>query len=299
MATPKAEVDLDHEQVRELLASQHPDLAGLPITPLDAGWDNQMWRLGPEWVVRLPRRALAAQLIVNEQRWLPEVARGLEIAIPVPARIGKPEFGYPWHWSIVPWFDGETADRLPLAQEEAPRLAQVLRALHQPAPRAAPVNLVRGCPLADRCIAFEERLHRVQTQTPCYGPELATAWQRGLQAPVAKRRCWLHGDLHARNVLVRNGALQAIIDWGDITAGDAATDLASVWMLLSSHQARQTALASYEADAALRARSMAWAILFGVILLDTGLVDHPAHERMGRVTLARVTADLRETSGRS
>lgn len=79
---PAAEIDIDDGLVRRLLADQHPDLAALPLTPVANGWDNAIFRLGADLAVRLPRRQLAADLVVNEQRWLPEV--GLTPAAPGP-----------------------------------------------------------------------------------------------------------------------------------------------------------------------------------------------------------------------
>ena len=291
-ATPDAEVQVDEPLLRALLESQQPDLAHLPIRALDAGWDNLMIRLGEDLIVRLPRRAVAAQLIEHEQRWLPALTSRLPVPISAPVRTGVAQHGYPWSWSILPYFDGTTVDKMPLGGDQAQALANFLIALHQPAPNDAPVNSVRGGKLADRAAAFEERAVRIRAKTSCLTPALERCWRSAVDLPLALDRHWLHGDLHARNVLARNQSMQAVIDWGDITAGDAATDLASVWMLLGSQTARDSALASYGADDELRLRAMGWAILFGVMLLDTGLVDHPAHAQMGRVTLARLDEDL-------
>ena len=109
--TPKSEVEIDENLIRQLLRDQHPDLAGLPLEYVDDGWDNSMYRLGDELAVRLPRRELGAPLIVNEQKWLPVLAKLLPIPIPVPMRIGKPACGYPWRWSIVPWLVGVSANQ--------------------------------------------------------------------------------------------------------------------------------------------------------------------------------------------
>ena len=96
MGVPPAEVGIDEQLVRGLLADQHPDLAGLPLRFAAAGWDNELWRLGEDLAVRLPRRALGARIIVGEQRWLPELSRRLPVAVPVPLRTGVPGRRYPW-----------------------------------------------------------------------------------------------------------------------------------------------------------------------------------------------------------
>src|ERR1700754_4501852 len=109
MGIPPAEVMFDEVRVRQLLDAQHPDLARLAMTAVPSGWDNAMYRLGECLAVRLPRREVAAALVLNEQRWLPQVAARLvplPFKIPVPARVGVPQGWYPWHWSVVPWIDG-------------------------------------------------------------------------------------------------------------------------------------------------------------------------------------------------
>ena len=90
---PAAEVEITADLVRRLLAGQHPDLAGLPVRPLASGWDNSLFRLGDELVARLPRRALGASILVNEQRWLPSLASRLPLPVPVPVRTGVPGEG--------------------------------------------------------------------------------------------------------------------------------------------------------------------------------------------------------------
>ena len=52
---PAAEVDIDVELVRALIERQHPDIAGLELVEVASGWDNVIYRLGPELCVRLRR----------------------------------------------------------------------------------------------------------------------------------------------------------------------------------------------------------------------------------------------------
>src|SRR5689334_3635384 len=132
--TPPAEVLIDSALVAGLLAKQHPDLAHLPLRAVDAGWDNALFRLGDHLAVRLPRRALAAPLIIHEQRWLPNLANCLALPIPAPLRVGTPTLGYPWHWSIVPWLSGMAADQHAPDAAQALPFAAFLRSLHVPAP---------------------------------------------------------------------------------------------------------------------------------------------------------------------
>ena len=289
--TPSAELQIDEPMVRELLAAQHGDLADLPLVHLDTGWDNTMFRLGDELVVRLPRRTEAVVLIRNEQAWLPELASRLPIPIPVPVRVGVASDAYPWPWSILPWLPGEAADLEAPTDNQAEPLATFLRALHQPAPVDAPLNEMRGCPLSARAALIEGRLGRLGAATKLITPAVLDAWSRALEAAATTEPGWLHGDLHARNVLAEGGRITAVIDWGNVTSGDVATDLASVWMLLGSASARAACLARYQPSAARLARAKGWAVSFGTILLETGMVDHPRHAAMGEAVLRRLNED--------
>lgn len=292
VGTPISELEIDATLVYSLLEDQHPDLMHLPIRLIDVGWDNAMFRLGDQLAVRLPRRKIAAPLIEHEQTWLPRLANQLLIPVPSPCRLGRPARGYPWRWSVLPWLAGMPADQAEPDPNQAKPFANFLRSLHIPAPSNAPINPVRGVPLNQRATAIEERMQRLETKTNLITPKIRHIWNQALNAPIDVQVTWLHGDLHPRNILVENGVITGIIDWGDMTSGDSATDLASIWMLFRDQAARQQAIAEYAnvSEATLQ-RARGWAVLFGVLLLDTGLVDHPRHALMGERTLRRVAED--------
>jgi aminoglycoside phosphotransferase (APT) family kinase protein len=212
--------------------------------------------------------------------------------VPTPYRLGKPVKGYPWRWSVLPWLVGQTADQEEPNANQAKRFVSFLRSLHVPAPFNAPLNAVRGVPLYQRVAAVEERMQRLETKTNLITQRIKNTWTEALNAPIDIQPTWLHGDLHPRNVLVEDGEIAGIIDWGDITSGDRATDLASIWMLFAERNARQQAIAEYAniSEATLQ-RAKGWAILFGVVLLDTGLIDNPRNAVMGARTLCRVSED--------
>ena len=291
--TPPAEIAIDPTLVARLLADQLPDLAHLPLKAVDAGWDNAMFRLGDDLAVRLPRRAAAATLIVHEQTWLPRLAGRLTLPVPAPCRLGTPAQGYPWRWSVVPWLDGVPADLSEPAATQALPLAVFLRSLHGPAPADAPANPVRGVPLQQRSEMIAVRMQRLAGGTSLITPQIRHVWESALQAPIDIPPTWIHGDLHPRNVLVEREAITGIIDWGDLTAGDPATDLASIWMLFGDPRARRAALEAYDriSEATLQ-RAKGWAVLFGVVMLETGLNDNPRNAGIGARTLRRVTESM-------
>ncbi len=291
--SPPAQIDVDEPLVRSLIADQHPDLRDLPLEHLDAGWDNTLWRLGHELLVRLPRRAQAARLVANEQRWLPALAPLLPLPVPAPVRVGRPSIDYPWRWSIVPWLSGCPGDQSTISDPDdaAGRLGHFLRALHQPAPPDAPLNPYRGVPLVQRSATLDDRL--VECAGEIDVDATRRVWDRACAAPPWPHSpAWLHGDLHPANTLIADGTLVGILDFGDICAGDPATDLAAATMLLprSSDATFMDAYGKLGPD--LEARSLGWALLFGLMLLSIGLdgrpgSGHPTYAPIGRSTLAR------------
>ena len=294
---PEPEVRIDADLVRRLLAGQHPDLADLPLEHLDAGWDNVIFRLGPELLVRLPRRELAAPLVLHEQRWLPGLAGRLPLPVPAPVRVGEPAEGYPWRWSVLPWFAGASAlstpPRDPVAAAEA--IGGFLAALHQPAPPDAPPNPYRGIPLADRDdltrTAIEELPADVDQPTR---RRLAGCWAAHVDLPRWEGPAlWLHGDLHPHNVLVHDGAVSAVIDFGDLTAGDPATDLGIAWMLLPP-PARLSLRDARGVDDATWARGRGWALALALAYLASPLSTDDFRQ-LGRTTLAAVLDDAGTT----
>lgn len=283
---PPAEHPIDADLARALLAGQHPDLADLPIRPVAQGWDNVMFRLGDDLALRLPRRAVGAQLIATEQRWLPGLAATLPLPIPAPIRTGRPGLGYPWPWSVTPWLPGRPAEQAPLRADQAASLGRFLRALHRPAPPEAPFNPYRSIPLAERTTT-EPTLARVAALRPgLIDAGVRQAWAEGRAAEIDLAPSWIHGDLHARNVLSDGGVVSGVIDWGDMARGDPATDLYGLWMLLPDATTRAAALDAYGGvSAATLKRARGWAVAMGVVLVEAGSKDDPGLAALGERTL--------------
>jgi aminoglycoside phosphotransferase (APT) family kinase protein len=289
---PPAEVAIDVALVGRLLAEQHPDLADLPIVPIAEGWDNALFRLGDDLLVRIPRRAASAPLIAHEQRWLPVLAHQLPLPIPAPVRTGVPGREFPWPWTITRWFAGDTAIDAPecISAAVARALGEFLRALHQPAPAAAPRNPWRGVPLGDRTARLHQHLDDLDASVNV--PAVLALWERALGAsPWTTPPLWVHGDLHAGNLLVDERGLVAILDFADLTSGDPAVDLSVMWTLLPpSLRSTFAAAASggaYVVDAAMVMRARGWALVFGLALLANS-ADDPRMSALGRTAIDAV-----------
>lgn len=291
------ELRFEIELVRGLLEEQAPDLAALELRVVAGGWDNQMWRLGEELAVRLPRTPRAPALLRTEQRWLPVFAEQLPLPVPAPIRVGEPSAMFAHTWSIVRWVAGEPADRSPIARDDsADALAAFLAALHEPAPADAPANPVRGVPLSGLEEEFFGCLGLLDDDALIHAA--IDVWQRAVTVdPQVGPAVWLHGDLHPANVVVRDGALAGVIDFGEMCGGDPATDLSAAWMLLPDGAADRFFDAYGVADEATIARARGWAVLRSLHMLAIGRNGRlglpggkPTWEPAGHAALRRATS---------
>ncbi len=266
---PEADVEITPGLVASLIAEQCPQYAGLPLTPFAHGWDNESFRLGAGLLVRLPRRRVAVPLLVNEQRWLPVLGEGLGVPLPVPVFAGRPSPAFDRPWSVVPHLEGRPMAAVPreARRRAAAPLARAFAALHRPADPGAPRNPFRGGPLSERAAATEARL----AATPGFGEAALSRWRRWSAAPAYQGPpLWLHGDPHPLNLLVgEDGGLAAILDWGDLTAGDPACDLATAWLCFDAtgRAAFRDAATSPHYDGDVWTRARAWALHLAAIFV--------------------------------
>jgi aminoglycoside phosphotransferase (APT) family kinase protein len=290
------EVNTDASLVRRLLGAQFPAWADLPIEPVaSAGTDNAIYRLGEDMAVRLPRVDWAVGQVEKEQRWLPELAALLPLAIPVPLAKGVPAEGYPWHWSVCRWLEGENAtiERLADPCQAATDLAHFVAALQRIDPAGGPPpgadNSSRGVPLAMRDQPTRAALAAL-TGTLDTGAA-AAAWEAALRAPASRGPpVWLHGDLHSGNLLAQRGRLSAVIDFGCLGVGDPACDAMVAWTLFSAEgrDAFRTALA---VDDATWARGRGWALSVALIALPYYRNTNPEIVARAKHTIDEVLAD--------
>lgn len=286
---PAAEVKITPALVSDLLREQRPDLAHLEIRELAHGWDNVSMRVGNELVARLPRREMAVPLVGNEATWLPRMVEKLPLAIPVPVFVGTPGQGYPWPWTLVPWIPGERmADAGQIDIEACARdLGEFLHALHERAPQDAPPNLFRGVPLINRDEATRERIAQLEGAVDT--AKAISIWDEAVATPEFDGPAlWLHGDLHPANLLTLEGRLSGVIDFGDITAGDPATDLAVAWTVFPE-DARAIFIEAYGiVDHATWMRARGWALSLATAYLAHS-ANSPTMSRIGSKTMARLT----------
>lgn len=290
------EADIDVSLVGRLLAAQFPQWAGLSIEPVHStGTDNALYRLGDDMAVRLPRILGATGQVEKEHQWLPRLAPFLPLAIPVPIAKGMPAEGYPWHWSVYRWLEGETAtiERIADPRQAATGLGQFVAALQRIEPVGGPPpgahNSFRGVPLARR--DAETRVAIAALRSTLDADAVTAAWEATLQAPAWQGPAvWLHGDLLAANLLAQNGRLSAVIDFGCLGVGDPACDLMVAWTYLSA-DTRDAFRAKLPVDDATWARGRGWALSFGLIALPYYQNTNPVLAGIARYAIDEALAD--------
>jgi aminoglycoside phosphotransferase (APT) family kinase protein len=290
------EIETDVPLVGRLLAAQFPQWADLPIEPVtSAGTDNAIYRLGDDMAVRLPRIHWATGQVDKEHQWLPRLAPFLPLAIPVPLAKGEPGEGYPWHWSVCRWLEGENAtiERIADPRQAATDLAQFIAALQRidatGGPSPGPYNSSRGVPLA---IRDSQTRAAIATLHGIINADAVTAtWEAALQAPAWRGPpVWIHGDLQSGNLLAQQGRLSAVIDFGCLGVGDPACDLIVAWNLLSA-ETRDVFRAALPVDDATWARGRGWALSVGLIALPYYQTTNPVLAGISRRAINEVLAD--------
>lgn len=272
---------IDIALVRTLINNQFPQYKNLEIKPVaHGGWDNRTFHLGDHLLVRMPSAAEYAPKVEKEHKWLPILAPLLPLQIPVPLEIGQPGNGYPWNWSVYRWIDGESAAHAPIdnLKNFANDLAQFLVALQKidatNGPVPGPHNFYRGGALkvydAQTRHAIEKLKDTIDTATAVqiWEAALATTWNK---APV-----WLHGDISLGNLLVKDGKLHAVIDFGGMAVGDPACDLAIAWTFFTG-ESRQIFRETLNLDEDTWARGRAWA-LWKALIIAAGICETNATE---------------------
>jgi aminoglycoside phosphotransferase (APT) family kinase protein len=282
---------------QRLIDSQLPHWSDLPITEVARdGWDNRTFRLGTELTIRLPTGPWYAKQVEKEQRWLPELAPQLPLPIPTPVARGEPcpDFAYPW--SVYRWLDGEPAASAAIADLTgfATTLAEFLNALRRAdaAGGAAPGehNFFRGGPLATYEAETVKAIEVLGDETPraeverVWADAMATSWDR---EPV-----WVHGDVAAGNLLVRDGRLVAVIDFGSAGVGDPACDTVIAWTFLSGAN-RDRFRAAVDLDAATWARGRGWGLWKALITLVDYLERDAPDAAMPRRDIEQILGDAR------
>lgn len=284
---------IDEGLARALLAAQFPQWADLPITAVAVnGWDNKTFRLGDELSLRMPRHEAYAAQVEKEHRWLPVLAAGLSLPIPQPVGRGAPGPGYPLPWSVYRWLDGEplagAADDVQLALDLAAFLTALQALPAGEGPAAGVHNFFRGGPLSTYDAQTREAIARLDDAGQARAAQ--DVWDQALARAWDAPPVWVHGDVAAGNLLMRDGRLAAVIDFGCLGTGDPACDLVMAWTRFEG-EARAQFRAAMGLDAQTWARARGWA-LWKALILATGVSQAaPAQVADARRVLGEVLGD--------
>ncbi|MEU8628548.1 aminoglycoside phosphotransferase family protein [Streptomyces sp. NPDC048669] len=272
---PDGRAGIDAALVQRLIDAQFPHWRGLPVTPVEVdGWDNRTYRLGDAMTVRLPTAAGYVPAVTKEHHWLPRLAPSLPVAVPPVLALGAPGEGYPYPWSVRRWLRGETAgpDRIDDLPRFALSVADFLLALQRcdasGGPLAGEHSWYRGASPAH----YDEETRRCLTALKGHvdTDRARTVWEAALAAPWRGEPVWFHGDIAPGNLLVADGELTAVIDFGTSGIGDPACDLVIAWGMFSG-DSREAFRHRAGQDAGTWARARGWA-LWKALLNLTGYV---------------------------
>jgi len=291
---------IDEKLAQRLVIEQFPQWADLSIEPVAfGGWDNRTFHLGSDKVLRFPRAADYAVQIEKEQFWLPKLAPSLPLTIPTPLGLGNPDHGYPWRWSVYNWIDGETAARTPALNKIkiAHDLAQFLSSLHQvyakDGPRSGYHNFHRGSSLSvydaeiRQALGILEQKFDVKTFQKIWDKAAETEWRNS--------SVWVHGDISAGNLIVRNGHLSAVIDFGLLSVGDPACDFAIAWAFFDS-ESRKHFRNQLSIDNETWSRGRAWALWKALIIAAEMTGSNLVETQQSHYVFTEVMEDFKKNS---
>ena len=295
-------ITVDSEQVRQLVADQFPQWAGLPVRPVAVGgWDNWTFHLGTAMSVRLPSAAEYALAVDKEHRWLPVLAPRLPLPVSTPLGRGEPGAGYPFPWSIYQWLDGEpaSAERVADPVQFAGDLAGFLAALRSvetaDGPRPGKHNWFRGGTLRTYDGEAQRALATLQGHIDVgLAREI---WRTALDARWDGVPSWFHGDIARGNLLLDGGKLAAVIDFGTCGVGDPSCDLAIAWTLLTA-DGRQAFRERLSLGADTWARGLGWALWKTLVTCANTVNDADEQAVSARHALGEIFAEYETRAGR-
>lgn len=231
--------------VTELVAQQFPKWGHLQIKPVElSGIDNRTFRLGEKMLIRLPSAEDYALQVLKEQKWLEVLAPHLSFSIPKPLAMGQPSKHYPWNWSIYKWIEGESINAFSIddlnLQIVASQLAQFLNELHKIDVKGGPSPGLHNFWRGDHVSVYDTEVRSAVKELQGFidARTIISSWEKAISSKWNKNPVWIHGDFASGNILIKDGCVAAVIDFGCMGIGDPACDLVIAWTLLNNESRR-------------------------------------------------------------
>jgi len=288
---------IDEALVQRLVATQFPQWRGLAVRRVvPGGWDNRTFRLGDDLLVRLPSADGYAAAVAKEQRWLPVIGPRVPFAVPVPVALGAPTPEFERPWSVYRWIDGVPAGEAAIADLDdfAGDVARFLTALADVDPADGPVAGPHSAWRGAHPRVYDEDVQRSLEWLDGTIDTIAAraVWDAALATEVTAPAVWFHGDIAHGNLLLQEGRLTAVIDFGSSGVGDPACDLAIAWTMFDD-SAREVFRRGLPWDEAVWTRGRAWALWKAMLMLSgaSGSHDPRAEARKARVVIEKILAD--------
>ena len=288
------EIDLDADMVGRLVAGQFPELADLPVSAFPStGTVNAIYRLGERLCVRLPRVEAWSRALEREWRWLPALAPFLSMRVPEPAGMGEPTSDYPYSWAIYRWIDGQpySAELIDDERQAADDLAGFVAGLRE-VPLTADAPLAGRKPLSELDASTRAAIERARAVID--SDAVLSAWELALQAPPWAGTpsphglpVWIHTDLLPPNLLVRDGRLAGVIDFGGVGVGDPAADLIAAWSVFGP-SGRERFREALDVDDGMWHRARGYALHQAALIIPYYAVTNPGFVAMAKRTIAEV-----------
>ncbi len=264
---PEPEIDLSIDEIRACLKAVDSRLAAQAITSMTSGWDNHMYRIGQDYIFRSPRREVAIPLLENEIRHSSQINKAISLQTPIMVKHGLLEISNQ-PWALQKYIPGTPVGRTEFRTRSMARCwCTFLKELHTLSMTTLSHNPHRGVPLKNKVDDFNEYLMRLEKIVPHLISNVQQQWDVWSDIPIETKLVTLHGDLHPWNILKDNEQIVAVIDWGDMTKGDPATDLASIFYYFPNEQLQKDIFDDYRASRQTVLRAKGWALYIFVALL--------------------------------
>ena len=232
-----------------------------PLIEIDDGWDFKVLILEDEWVLRIPRSELSVEELGKEVQLLPTLGPALPVEIPRFTYVSQePQF------VVYPLIHGE-----PLRDEDPDGVRAFLAALHSfdtgdlrvPRPDWLGIYRTHAEDWREVVLPLLDADERGRAEALLAEIETLAGFVPAL----------VHCDLGPSHLLVRDGRLAGVIDWGDAKIGDPAVDYA--WLLNGPFP-------GWEVDDELRRRALVYHRLGPWFEVEYGLrTERPAWVESG------------------